>query len=49
MVCSRIDASLTEAGCAVLGWTESPIKGSDGNQEFLVWARRDRVAPCVAS
>ena len=37
----EIDAALTGAGCAVRGWTESPITGADGNHEFLVWA----VAP----
>lgn len=35
---SEIDAALTDAGCAVHGWTESPITGADGNHEFLVWA-----------
>jgi 23S rRNA (cytidine1920-2'-O)/16S rRNA (cytidine1409-2'-O)-methyltransferase len=37
-VCAEIDAVLTERGCAVQGWTESPILGSDGNREFLVHA-----------
>lgn len=35
---SEIDAALADAGCAVHGWTESPITGADGNHEFLVWA-----------
>jgi 23S rRNA (cytidine1920-2'-O)/16S rRNA (cytidine1409-2'-O)-methyltransferase len=30
--------SLTEAGCTVRGWTESPIRGAEGNVEFLVHA-----------
>jgi 23S rRNA (cytidine1920-2'-O)/16S rRNA (cytidine1409-2'-O)-methyltransferase len=35
----EVAAALTDAGCAVLGWTESPISGADGNREFLVHAR----------
>ena len=31
--------SLTAAGCAVIGWCDSPIAGGDGNREFLVHAR----------
>ena len=27
------------ASCDVLGWTDSPITGADGNREFLVHAR----------
>lgn len=30
--------SLTAAGCAVIGWCDSPIAGGDGNREFLVHA-----------
>jgi 23S rRNA (cytidine1920-2'-O)/16S rRNA (cytidine1409-2'-O)-methyltransferase len=29
---------LTDLGCRVAGWTESPIAGADGNREFLVHA-----------
>jgi 23S rRNA (cytidine1920-2'-O)/16S rRNA (cytidine1409-2'-O)-methyltransferase len=36
---AEIDAALLAAGCTTLGWTESPISGSDGNREFLVHAR----------
>ncbi len=34
----EIEAALVAAGCAVLGWTDSPITGADGNREFLVHA-----------
>lgn len=33
---AEIDEALTMAGCEILGWTDSPITGSDGNVEFLV-------------
>ncbi len=39
----RVRAEITDAfsvrGCEVVGWTESPITGADGNHEFLVHAR----------
>ncbi len=35
---AEIDAALVAAGCSVLGWTDSPITGADGNREFLVHA-----------
>ncbi len=38
----EIDEALRNAGCAVLGWTTSPITGADGNVEFLVHARAPR-------
>lgn len=34
----EIDDALVEARCTVAGWTTSPIKGADGNVEFLVHA-----------
>jgi 23S rRNA (cytidine1920-2'-O)/16S rRNA (cytidine1409-2'-O)-methyltransferase len=34
----EVEHALTAAGCAVLGWTDSPIAGADGNREFLVHA-----------
>ena len=34
----EIDQGLIHAGCDVVGWTESPITGADGNREFLVHA-----------
>lgn len=41
-VWSRVRTEVTDAlvgaGCAVRGWTESPITGADGNREFLVHA-----------
>ena len=40
---AEIDDALRTAGCDVLGWTESPITGADGNQEFLVHARTPEV------
>lgn len=33
---SEVAASATELGCEVVGWTESPITGADGNHEFLL-------------
>ena len=42
-VCARIAAWLASLpGWSVLGVTESPIRGPDGNVEFLIAARRDR-------
>ena len=38
-VCARIQIWLQdEMGWSVRGLTESPIEGSDGNKEFLIWA-----------
>lgn len=37
-VCDAIEASLTDCGCVVRGWTDSPITGAEGNREFLVHA-----------
>jgi 23S rRNA (cytidine1920-2'-O)/16S rRNA (cytidine1409-2'-O)-methyltransferase len=42
-VCARIEAWLGSLpGWTVLGVTESPIRGPDGNVEFLIAARRGR-------
>jgi 23S rRNA (cytidine1920-2'-O)/16S rRNA (cytidine1409-2'-O)-methyltransferase len=42
-VCARIAAWLAaQPGWAVLGVTESPIRGPEGNVEFLIAARRAR-------
>jgi len=35
---AEIDEVLVDAGCDVIGWTDSPITGADGNREFLVHA-----------
>lgn len=35
---TEVAAALAAAGCAVRGWTTSPITGADGNKEFLVHA-----------
>ena len=44
-VCERISRWLdARPGWRVLGVTESPLKGADGNREFLVAARRGRRA-----
>jgi 23S rRNA (cytidine1920-2'-O)/16S rRNA (cytidine1409-2'-O)-methyltransferase len=40
-VCARIAAWLTGRGWVVAGIVESPIRGPEGNVEFLVYARRD--------
>jgi 23S rRNA (cytidine1920-2'-O)/16S rRNA (cytidine1409-2'-O)-methyltransferase len=41
-VCARIAAWLPRQGWAVLGTTESPIRGPEGNKEFLIAAKRSR-------
>jgi 23S rRNA (cytidine1920-2'-O)/16S rRNA (cytidine1409-2'-O)-methyltransferase len=38
----EIDAALTEGGCTVNGWIDSPIVGAEGNREFLVYASAPR-------
>ncbi len=35
---AEVDGAFRDAGCDVLGWTDSPIHGADGNREFLVHA-----------
>jgi 23S rRNA (cytidine1920-2'-O)/16S rRNA (cytidine1409-2'-O)-methyltransferase len=35
----EVAAAFDAEGCAVLGWVESPIRGADGNTEFLVHLR----------
>jgi 23S rRNA (cytidine1920-2'-O)/16S rRNA (cytidine1409-2'-O)-methyltransferase len=41
-VCMRIEAWLSgQAGWRVLGLTESPILGPEGNKEFLIAALRE--------
>jgi len=40
-VCDRVVAWLTERGWTVIGVVESPIRGPEGNIEFLVYARRE--------
>jgi 23S rRNA (cytidine1920-2'-O)/16S rRNA (cytidine1409-2'-O)-methyltransferase len=39
----EIDAALRRNGCDVLGWTESPITGAQGNKELLVHAELGRA------
>ena len=41
-VCDEVSAALEMHGCEVLGWTDSPITGAQGNREFLVHARLGR-------
>ena len=41
-VCDEVSAALIARGCEVLGWTDSPITGAQGNREFLVHARVGR-------
>jgi 23S rRNA (cytidine1920-2'-O)/16S rRNA (cytidine1409-2'-O)-methyltransferase len=40
-VCETIRAWLEDCGWRVIGLTESPITGRDGNKEFLIAAARD--------
>jgi 23S rRNA (cytidine1920-2'-O)/16S rRNA (cytidine1409-2'-O)-methyltransferase len=35
----EIAVMLGQAGCRVAGWSDSPLKGADGNREFLVHAQ----------
>jgi 23S rRNA (cytidine1920-2'-O)/16S rRNA (cytidine1409-2'-O)-methyltransferase len=43
-VCARIaDWLASRPGWSVLGVTDSPITGADGNREFLIAGRRDRA------
>ena len=39
-VCAEVQAWLEAAGWRVKGLTQSPIKGPEGNVEFLIWASR---------
>ena len=39
-VCAEVQAWLEGQGWRVEGLTESPIKGPEGNVEFLIWASR---------
>lgn len=39
-VCARTAAFIEDAGWQVTGLTESPIKGGDGNREFLIAAQK---------
>ncbi len=39
-VCTNVQSWLTDKGWAVEGITESPIKGPEGNIEFLIAARK---------
>lgn len=34
----EVDNALVASACTVVGWTDSPITGADGNREFLVHA-----------
>ena len=41
-VCARISAWLgAQPGWTVIGLTESPITGAEGNKEFLICGRRN--------
>src|SRR5690606_487687 len=34
----EVAEALAASGCTVVGWTDSPITGADGNREYLVHA-----------
>jgi 23S rRNA (cytidine1920-2'-O)/16S rRNA (cytidine1409-2'-O)-methyltransferase len=36
---TEVEAAFVETGCDIVGWTDSPITGADGNREFLIHAR----------
>ena len=44
-VCQEIAAMATGLGCVVQGIIDSPIRGHDGNHEFLLVAKYTRLAP----
>ena len=35
---AEVAAALVAAGCAVVAWMDSPLRGGEGNREFLVHA-----------
>ena len=39
-VCDEVSAWLVSEGWQVMGLAESPITGTEGNVEFLIWAKR---------
>ncbi|WP_162941993.1 TlyA family RNA methyltransferase [Desertimonas flava] len=45
---AEVGAALEAAGCHVQGWSESPIKGGEGNVEFLVHATAPTSGPTAA-
>ena len=44
-VCQEVAAMATGLGCVVQGIIDSPIRGHDGNHEFLLVAKYTRLAP----
>lgn len=44
-VCQEVAAMATGLGCVVQGTIDSPIRGHDGNHEFLLVAQYTRLAP----
>ena len=44
-VCQEVGAMATGLGCVVQGIIDSPIRGHDGNHEFLLVAKYARLAP----
>ena len=42
--CRRIEAKLIELGWTIAGIIESPIRGGDGNREFLIGAKHGHAA-----
>jgi 23S rRNA (cytidine1920-2'-O)/16S rRNA (cytidine1409-2'-O)-methyltransferase len=46
---TEIAAMLDKAGCHVVEWTDSPLKGADGNREFLVHAKTPDASGAEAS
>jgi 23S rRNA (cytidine1920-2'-O)/16S rRNA (cytidine1409-2'-O)-methyltransferase len=41
--------ALSEAGATIMGTMVSPLRGADGNVEFLVWLRREPSSPTEAT
>jgi 23S rRNA (cytidine1920-2'-O)/16S rRNA (cytidine1409-2'-O)-methyltransferase len=42
---TTVAESLEASSCTVIGWMESPIRGGEGNREFLVHARAPAGSP----
>jgi 23S rRNA (cytidine1920-2'-O)/16S rRNA (cytidine1409-2'-O)-methyltransferase len=48
-VVSKIADFVGDLGCSVVGTTESPIKGADGNTEFLMYVTCHDTGGCEQS
>lgn len=42
-VLEKVVKGIEQLGCNIYGLCESPIRGGDGNREFFVWVKTDRL------